>query len=129
MPFIPFLLSKLTGLGLSDRLAKIILIATAVALASVACVGLKVWYDSRIISHAVEHANVKQLQKEAPANDKAAETRANDTVRLIVKSQERHNAIQKEVDQKPTDADIALNCKRLSEAGYDTASFPSCAGH
>ncbi len=125
---IPFI-NYLTGLGLSQKLAKTLVIVAAVALACAGCVGLKVWYDSRIISHAIQTANVKTLQKEAPANDKAAAARADDTIKLTIKAQERHDLISKTTDQMPTPADLALNCRRLSEAGYDTTTFPSCAGH
>lgn len=124
---ITFLISKFISLGLSQTWARIAVIASAVVLIFVACVGLKACYDSRIISQHDQKVNIEVLQKQAPANDKAANARASDTIRLDREDKERHDAIAQATDESPTDADIALNCKRLQQSGYDTSAFPSCS--
>lgn len=118
-------LTWITGLALYQ---KILLGVAAVALV---CAGVVTWkhhYDNQIISKHEQEVTVEVLKKTAPANDKAAETRAKDTIRLHEKAQERTDAIAQETDEPPTDADLALNCHRLREAGYDTSDFPACAG-
>lgn len=99
------------------------------ALVCAAFVTWKHHYDNQIISQHEDKVTAEVLQKIAPANDKAAEARASDTIIIYKKAQERTDAIAKETDQPPSDADLALNCHRLREAGYDTSSFSACAGH
>jgi hypothetical protein len=123
-----FVLTWFTGLGLSPKIAKIVAIASAVALLCAGCVGLKVIYDHRIISKHDTVTNIQVLQKAAPANDTAAEARASDTITLHEQAKERSDAIAKESSTPPTGADLALNCHRLREAGSDPSSFPACRG-
>lgn len=122
------ILNWLTGKGLSLFGAKILLATLAAVLLSVGFVGLKWRYDHQIISKHDDKVNVEVLQKVAPANDKAADARAKDTIIIHEKAKERSDAIAKETDQPPTDADIALNCKRLQQDGQDTTAFPACSG-
>lgn len=108
-------------------MAKLVLTASAAVLISVVFVGGKAWYDHRIISSHDQETTIEILQKQAPANDKAAEARASDAIRLDREDKERQDAIAQATDEPPTDADIALNCKRLQQSGYDTSAFPSCS--
>lgn len=117
----------LQGFGFTPKIAKIVLIAGAAVVIFVGCVTGKVLYDHRIISHAIDKANVEILQKQAPANDTAADARASDTIQLHEKARERTDAIAKETDQPPSSADLALNCYRLREAGVDTSNLPACS--
>ena len=114
--------------GLSKNAAKAVLAVSGAILLVLGGLGLKSYYDHKIISRHDDKVNVEILQKQAPANDKAAEARASDIINLHSKSEGRQNAIAKEKSTTPTDADLALNCHRLREAGYDTSSFPSCSG-
>lgn len=114
------------GLGLSQKVAKITVITSAVVLLFAGCVTLKTCYDHRVISQAIDKANVTQMQKETRANDKAAEARASDIIRLNELEQERTDDISKVTDSLPDAAELALVCRRLRQAGYDTSSFPSC---
>ncbi len=120
------MLKLLTGLALYQ---KVLLGVAAVALVCAAFVGWKAHYDNQIISQHDQEVNIEVLKKQAPANDKAAEARASDSIKLHEQDKERHDAIAQATDEPPTDADIALNCKRLQQSGYDTSAFPSCAGH
>ncbi len=71
---------------------------------------------------------MQTLKKVAPANDTAADARAKDTIIIHEKARARTDAIAKETDQPPTDADLALNCKRLQQAGTDTTRLSPCSG-
>jgi len=122
------LVNWIMSFGLSQKAAKLVLILVAVVVVCAGFVGIKAYYDHQIISKHDAEVNVQILQKQAPANDTAAEARASDTIKLHEKEQERTDAIAKETSAAPTDADLALNCRRLREAGYDTSNFPACRG-
>lgn len=103
------------------------IILGAVVLSFAAFVGLKTHYEHQIISRHEDQVTASVLKKVAPANDKAAEARAKDTIRIIKKKTERQDAIDTATDGPPDAAELALNCKRLQQAGYDTSAFPSCS--
>lgn len=121
-------LDWLVGKGLSLSVARMAVSALGVVLVLLGILALKMWYDHKIISKHDDKVNISVLQKQAPANDKAAEARASDTIILNNKAEERRDAIAKTSDEPPTDADVALNCRRLHQAGKDTTRIPACRG-
>lgn len=116
------------GIKLSDKQHQIAILVSAASLLLVTSVGLKSCYDHRVISNHETEVKAQVLEKTVKSNNEAAARRAVDAINNTKKDDERHEAIDQTIDEKPTDADNALNCVRLRQAGTDTTSFPACRG-
>jgi hypothetical protein len=77
----------------------------------------------KIHDHNVVKAHEAAVQnRAAPATDKAATERANDTIANSKHEEELHNAVHSVPDAAPAAPSHALACKRLSNAGKHPAS-------
>jgi hypothetical protein len=107
------LLALAIRLGVPQRFAGA---AVAVVLFLLALAALelgKCAYDKSVI----DNHEAKVERRAAPATDKAATERANDTIATAKHEQELHDVIQAQPDQPSSPTSRALACKRLSDAG------------
>lgn len=116
------------SLKLTEQTSRWIVIAGFVLAALSASVALKSCYDNRIISHHEDEVTREILEDKVVADENASNKRAEDTIRDMTKAQERKDAIDEAEDSKPSDAGIALGCKRLRDQGYDTSNYAECSG-
>jgi hypothetical protein len=81
--------------------------------------GLKALYDHSVVSHHEQ----KIERRAAPATNKAADERANDTITNTKNEEEMHNAIAAQPDQPIAPTSRARACLQLRRAGR---SSPAC---
>jgi hypothetical protein len=112
-PLMNFLIALALKAGVSQRFAKIAVIASVVTLLIVGLGVAKCAYDASVI----ENHEQKIEQRARPATDKAADERANDTIANAKSEQEMHNAIAAQPDQPIAPTTRALSCERLRRAG------------
>lgn len=79
------------------------------------------FHDHKVVTGYV----AKQQQRAAPANDRAAQERANDTTKIATQEQEAHNVIHSVPDAAPAGPSHQLACERLRRLGR---SVPACGG-
>lgn len=107
------LVALVTGWGVPARLAKPLLIGVGVLLFVLAAFAVVKIHDHRVVAN-----HEAQIQKRAaPATDRAADERANDTIANAKNEEELHNAVHSVPDAAPAGPSHALACKRLSNAG------------
>jgi hypothetical protein len=114
--------------GIAPKWAKTAVFATLAALAILALWGGKCAYDRGVISKYENKQEIKVQKKLEPANQQAADERANDKIRIQHQSEEAHNAIHNGPDSAPSAAAIRHDCLRLRAAGKDTSRIPQCRG-
>lgn len=107
-----FLIRAALGLGIPQKYAKFAVIAALIALLVIGFGVAKCAYDKSVI----EDHEAKIAKRAAPATDKAASERANDTIRQSQNEKEAHDAIQAQPDQPIAPTSRALSCKRLKQA-------------
>lgn len=74
---------------------------------------------------AVDDHEAKVVTRSIPATNKAADERANDTIKQAKNEAEAHDAIEAQPDQPISPTSRALACKRLRDAGRNPAA---CGG-
>jgi hypothetical protein len=133
MMFIPWIIRLLVGRGVAqgtaERIAKPLLgLIALIALAGMLW-GAVTIHDRHVITNHDANANGAIIAKTTPANDRAADQRANDTITLNAQAQETRDAIAKAPESTPSPAAVVLNCRRLRLAGKDTSRLAACQGH
>jgi hypothetical protein len=99
------------------------------ALAVAVMLGLgKCAYDRSIIGKHDMKQELKVQKRLQPANDRAANDRAAETITLNTREQEAHDAIHSVPDSAPSAAAVRHNCDRLRRAGKDVIRIPACGG-
>jgi len=78
---------------------------------------------------AIQRANVKALERNAAASEKASAERVSDAEEVIQIKKELEDAVAQIPDSVPDAHAVALGCERLRRAGRDTSSIPACSGH
>ncbi len=119
---IGFLITK----GLSPKLARIVAIGGLFVLILSVMAGAKCAYDRNLIRKHDDAQEIKLQRKIAPANDKAAEARATDTIAIAETERKANEAIQSAPETAPSPASTALGCDRLRRAGKDITRYPAC---
>ena len=94
-------------------------IAGLVVLAVIAAGVGKCAYDASVI----DKHEAKTAERAAPATNKAASERANDTIKQSQNEKEAHDAIAAQPDQPIAPTSRALACKRLRDNGINS---PAC---
>lgn len=122
------MIAWLISLGVSEKWARPLLVALAVILLVTSSVVLKSCYDKGVVEKHEQKATIEVLEKSGKANEKAAERRAEDTIKNKERHEKRIEAIESASDGPPSDAAIALGCERLRLEGYDTSRIPACSG-
>jgi hypothetical protein len=114
----PVLIARLVALGCPPAFAKPLLAVVA----AIALIGA-VWGAMKLHDHRViDNHEAKIERRAAPATDKAATERANDTIANAKNDQERHDAINAQPDQPIAPTSRALACARLRQRGHAPAS-------
>jgi uncharacterized membrane protein YhiD involved in acid resistance len=114
-----FLIRAAIGIGIPQKFAKVAVVLTLVVVAVGLLFGAKALYDASVID---EH-EAKIAKRAAPATDKAASERAQDTIKQSQNEQEARDAIQAQPDQPIAPTSRALACKRLRDNGINS---PAC---
>jgi hypothetical protein len=133
MMFIPWIIRALVGRGIAqgtaERVAKPLLYLIALIALAGLCWAAIARHDSNVIVKHDATANAQVIAKTTPANDRAADQRAADTIAITRTEQGAHDAIAKAPESAPSPAAVVLNCRRLRLAGKDTSHLAACAGH
>jgi hypothetical protein len=114
-----FLIGLALRAGVPQRFAKVSVIVTLIVLLIVGFGVAKCAYDKRVI----EDHEAGIAKRAAPATNKAASERANDTIRQSQNEKEAHDAIAAQPDQPIAPTSRALACKRLRDNGINS---PAC---
>jgi hypothetical protein len=80
------------------------------------------------IEGAIQKENVRVLEREAEANENAAEARVTDAEQVLELKKELVDAVEDTPDTLPTERRIARGCVQLRNAGHDTTLIPVCRG-
>lgn len=104
---------RIFGKVIGERGARFIAYASLI-LAIIAAFAIAI---AMIRNDAVDDNQAKIERRARPANDKAANERAQDTINNAKSEQERKDAIQAQPDQPITPTSRALACDRLRRAG------------
>jgi hypothetical protein len=131
MMFVPWIIRLLVGRGVAQGTAEKVAKPLLGLIALIALAGL-LWgavtiHDRHVITNHDASANGAIIAKTTPANDRAADQRANDTITLNAQAQETRDAIHAAPDQAPAPTSLALGCERLRRQGKSLASVPACA--
>lgn len=122
-----FLMGLILRSGVSARFAKPLLALLAfLALAGLTWAAIA-HHDWGAIKAHDATANAAVIAKTTPANDRAANQRATDTIALNTQAQETRDAIHATPDSAPGPSSVMLGCNRLRRQGKNLASVPACA--
>ena len=124
-----FLIGLILRIGVPERLAKPLLAVVAFLTLAGLCWAAIARHDSNVIVKHDATANAQVIAKTTPANDRAADQRAADTIAITRTEQGAHDAIAKAPESAPSPAAVVLNCRRLRLAGKDTSHLAACIGH
>jgi hypothetical protein len=131
MMFIPWIIRALVGRGIAqgtaERVAKPLLYLIALIALAGMLWGAVAIHDRRVVANHDATANAEVITKTTPANDRAADQRAADTIALNTQAQETRNAVHAAPDQAPAPTSLALGCERLRRQGKSLASVPACS--
>ena len=125
MAIIPWLAGK----GVPERLIKPLLGFAALLLLAGLLWAAIAYHDRNVIKVHDATANAQVVAKTSPANDKAADQRAADTINNNRTAQETKDAIHAAPDSTPSASSVALGCQRLRRQGKSLAGIPACAGY
>lgn len=115
-----WLLSLVGGLGIPPQFRKAFVIGMGVLLLLIA-----IFVAVKIHDHNVVKGHEQKLEQRAkPATDRAANERANDTIKNAKSEEEAHNAIHSVPDAAPAGPSHQLACKRLRDHGRRPPSCP-----
>ena len=133
MMLIPWIIRALVGRGIAQGTAEKVAKPLLYLIALIAVVGM-LWgavaiHDRRVVTAHDANANAAVIARTTPANDRAADQRANDTITIAQTEQGTHDAIAKAPESTPSPAAVVLNCRRLRLAGKDTSRLATCQGH
>jgi hypothetical protein len=108
------------GIGIPEQFRKAAVIAAGVVLLLLAVFAAVKMHDRRVVK---DHEAAIQ-KRAAPATDKAATERANDTIRNDKSEQEMHDVIAKAPDQPIAPTSRAHGCEQLRRAGRHNPTCP-----
>lgn len=117
-----------SSLGVSPKIARIIVISVSVLSVFSLTFAVKSCYDNSVINRNEEKIQTDILKEKVQADERASEQRAKDSIKNSKTENERREAIDETESQPLTDSSLALGCVRLRQQGYNTDDFPECSG-
>ena len=130
MMLIPWIIRALVGRGVqqatAEKVAKPLLgMVLLIALAGLLW-GAVAIHDRHVVTAHDANANAAVIARTTPANDRAADQRANDTITIARTEKDAHDAIAKAPESAPSAAAQQLACHRLRLAGKDVSGYAAC---
>jgi hypothetical protein len=124
---IPEIVAWLVRKGIPARWVKPLLGLIALLALAGALWAAIAYHDHNVVTNHDATANAKVIEKTAPANDRASNQRATDTITNARQEQEMHDAIHATPDTAPAPSSLVLGCERLRRQGKSLAGIPACA--